>query len=198
MSGFLPALVRPVAWLVLPALQFLYRVWLRTVPSALVEGFSVVNVSRVGDEIVLGRLRDALVLLKRSDLRAYARARRYLRRLILSHTGGRGEYWYGMGICVLDADYIVANDVELLAMAVVHESIHGRLDRLRVRTTSANVSRVEHLCSQAELHLANHFSDRERYVKIVEDALQSQWWSQARTAERSARRLRAAGWKKGQ
>ncbi len=195
MRAFLRAMLRPIAWLVLRTLQFLYRVWLRTVPPALVEGFAIVNVSRVGDEIVFARLREALVLLRRTDLRAYSRARRYLRRVVVSHTGGRGEYWYGMGICVLDADYVVANDVELVAMAVVHEGTHGRLDRLRVKTTPVNVSRVEHLCSRAELDLANRFPDRERYVKIVHEALESDWWSKARTAERNARRLRAVGWK---
>lgn len=190
-------LLKPLAYLLLFATRTAYRLWLRYAEIDQIEGIPFVDLARGDAKARAASIQQAIGLLAGVQPYRLAQVRRYLRWLIVSYTGGSGEYWYGMGVCVLDADYIEASAPIDIAMLLVHEMTHGRLDKRRIRTTSANHDRIEELCVKAELELADQLPEGTDLVVRVRRRLEQRWWDDSQHVARQRRRLvqhRAPRW----
>ena len=122
-----------------------YLVWLRFAHFEEVHGLRVLDLAPGDAHARRALLEEAVRLINAIQPYRLRHLRRYLQNVIVSPTGGSGEYWYGMGVCVLDPDYLRDTDAVGVAMLLIHESTHGRLDRWHIRTTSRNADRVERL-----------------------------------------------------
>ncbi|HEY2848692.1 MAG TPA: hypothetical protein VGI97_02355 [Gemmatimonadaceae bacterium] len=158
-----------------------------------VEGFQVIDFAPPDGGTRISKVRAAVRAIDEYQLYRGAQARRYLRRLLISHTGGSGEYWLGMGVCVLDANYLESVDSTAIAMLLVHEATHGRLDMWGVRRRSINIARAEALCSCAEIGLASRMPGGEGHVQRVLRSLQTRWWEPDANLARQSRRLQQMG-----
>ena len=189
MKQLLRMLLRPVAWIVLSATRLFYRVWLRYARFEDVEGLRIIDLAHGDARARKALLEQAVRLICAAQPYRLRQLRRYLKRVVISPTGGSGEYWYGMGVCVLDPHYLGESDPIAAAMLLIHESTHGRLDRWRIRTTRRNVDRVERLCVGAEAAFAARVPGGEPHVDRVRRSLQDQWWSEERQRDRRRRRI---------
>ncbi|HKN65178.1 MAG TPA: hypothetical protein VJW73_02820 [Gemmatimonadaceae bacterium] len=182
-------LLRPVAWLVFRGTRVFYRVWLRYAQFEDVEGLRIVDLARGDVRARRALLKQAARLINTVQPYRLQQIRRYLRHIVVSPTGGSGEYWYGLGVCVLDPDYLGVSDAIATAMLLIHESAHGRLDRWRIRTTPRNADRVEQLCVAAEVAFAARVPGGEAHSERVRRSLHDRWWSQERQRDRQRRRI---------
>lgn len=189
MKQFSSVALRPFLWAALIINRALYRVWLRYAAFETIDGLSFVDLASGYKERRAEILRDAIRLLEQVQPYRLTQVRRYLRRIIVSYTGGSGEYWSGMRVCIVDAEYILANGPVAVAMLLLHEATHGRLDVWRIRTTSTNVARVEHLCARAEIDFGSRVTGGELHVQRVLRSLEKRWWEPAQTSARQRRRL---------
>ena len=197
MRRLLRKLLRPVAWIALSVTRLLYRAWLRYAHFEDVGGLRVIDLARGDAPARRALLLQAVRLICAAQPYRLLQVHRYLKYVIVSPTGGSGEYWYGMRVCVLDPDYLGDSDPIAAAMLLIHESTHGRLDRWRIRTTWRNADRVERLCVRAEATFAARLPGGEVHVERVQRSLQQQWWSEERQRDRQRRRiaqLRVPNW----
>lgn len=186
-------LKRRLALAVTPFVRFAFRLWVRYAEAVIVDGIPIVSTFGSSEtREALERMSDALQLIRRTDPRAHTRVRRHLRRIVLAHTGGAGEYWYGMGTAVVDVGYLRSHDAIFAAMVLVHEATHGRLDAMRIGITNDNRARVERLCSEAEIAFAERLQGTAAHIQTVRESLARGWWSEAAHRERTSRRRSAA------
>ena len=186
---FLRAFLWPAAWAMLRLSRLVFRIWLRVARVERIEGLALIDLARGDPGKRATAIRDAARLIRQVQPYRLVQARRYLRRLVVHYTGGSGEYWPGIGACTLDADYIEGSDAIEIAMLIIHEAMHGRLDRRRIRTTSANVGRIERFCARAEVDFAQRLPGGQRHIERVRQSLDRRWWEEDAHHSRQKRRL---------
>ena len=170
--------------------------WLPFVAYENVEAFRVIDFAPPDDGTRLKKLRAAIQTIDEYQPYRGVQARRYLRRVLISHTGGSGEYYPGLKVCVLDADYLNAVDATAIAMLLVHEATHGRLEAWRIKWRG-HAERAEVLCSRAEIGLASRVPNGEEHVDRVQRSLETRWWDPDQSHARQKHRLhqmRAPRW----
>lgn len=113
-----------------------------------------VGVDDPGHELVLDRLRAALVLIKTYDPLRYRRLTRELKRIWVTPLHGpRACFYYRLDACVLNPRYVLAETMtaELIAATIVHEATHARLWGMGFRYEEEARPRVEAICVRREL-----------------------------------------------
>jgi hypothetical protein len=138
------------------------------------------------------RICDALDLIGRTDSRWLQRILRNLSSFALVADGG--EYFDpGLRTYVVDLKVLMARSVEEVAMTIVHEATHARLRRLHVRSTPANVARIEKLCVDQEVALAARLPDSDKWIARATAKLERPWWGSDQLARRIEAQLRTYG-----
>ena len=83
----------------------------------------------------------------------------------------RVAYWHqAAGLCVLTASYVLSTSLhpESVAMTLVHENMHARLDRAGVVYREDRRAAIEVLCAMAELAFARRIAWDESLVTRTE------------------------------
>lgn len=176
-------------------LRAVFWVWTRVTPSVQVNGLRVYSTSAAKlDSELFGRLRDALALVREKDPSLYNRIRQYIRIVVFAPTGGTAEYWYHMKTCVLDSTYVLHRTTDWIALALVHESTHARLERFGISSQRFGAARMERICSNAEIQFASLLQDPEHLIGAIDDSFKRVWWTNTQRDIRNARRFEALGW----
>jgi hypothetical protein len=158
-------------------------------------GFEVVNLapSHLSDAL-FGRIKSALALVEEHDPKFFARMQRDLRRIIIAPEGGsEGSYWASLRASVIDARHLMRDPVESVAMTLVHEATHARLQRAGIPDLPSLRSRIEAVCLRAEIALGSKLPGTDELVAEAKRAHETEWWDAASRGIRRDRHLRALG-----
>jgi hypothetical protein len=152
------------------------------------DGFDVYDASIDGTEAPLGRISEALELIRARAPRRSERLRRDVRRIVVIAAGGP-EYWP-------EADAIVVTrrtldqSREEVALVIVHEATHARLWAMGIPYIHALRGRIEHTCVRAEVAFAQTLPDAEGWTERLQRKLETPWWT-----DDALRARRAAAWR---
>ena len=177
--------------------RFVFR-WSRPLPVA---DFDVR--ATLPDTVQQRRIRQqlgaALDLVRSHAPLRYAYLNRDLPRILVGPSHGLGECHAAVGICLLKFEYVVADATtpQELALTLVHEGTHARLDRAGVGYVGAERrARIERLCTQAELILAQRVPGGEAAAAYARQRLEwpTSMWTDEAFSDRRREALQALGW----
>ena len=145
------------------------------------------------------RLGAALDLVRNHAPLRYAYLQRDLPRILVGPSDALGECHAAVGICLLKFEYVVADATtpEEVALTLVHEGSHARLDRAGVGYVGEERrARVERLCTKAELILAQRIPGGEAAAAYARQRLEwpTSMWTDEAFSERRREALQAIGW----
>lgn len=112
----------------------------------------------------LGRVEEALQLIKRHDPLGYARITRNLDRIWVNLLpSAQAHYDRSLNACVLDERYILGDTMTLekIASILIHEATHARLEGWGITYLEARRVRIEAICLRRELSFLNKLPDTE-------------------------------------
>jgi len=150
--------------------RMIYRFILWVAKSETTDGLWI-GVFADGDSTYfLGKVRDALELIKNKDTNRYRRVLAEVHRILIVHRPSVGAYFRVPRRCELDADFVKAAAIEEIASAIVHEATHGWLYTRGIDYQPTIRQRVERICTRQEMlfikRVLNPASPRE---KLLED-----------------------------
>jgi hypothetical protein len=122
----------------------------------------------------LRRAEDALALIKRYSPLHYARVVRQLARLWVHVLPKPGAcYLDSLNACILDERYILneATTIERIAMSIVHEATHARLDAKGILYDEMLRARVEAACMRRERAFVADLPDNAQLQEEIERKL---------------------------
>ena len=143
-----------VAYVLTRPFEMLTR-WLAVArPSAAASGFSLVVKSKeVSANSVIDKLREALALIERHDLRRFHRVRRDVGRVVaLDLLLLGGTQWMHPRAILLKAAAVHEHPPLWAAAGIIHEATHIRIKQRGIRTTRLNRARVERCCVGEQIH----------------------------------------------
>ena len=124
--------------------------------SRCVDGLWIGSSGQKHSELVLGRVEEALGLVKTYDGVRYNRLIRDLERVLVTVlSGATGSFNSSIGACQLDERFVLAetSSPARIASVIVHEATHARLQRHGVGYQEEVRARVEAVCIRRELAL---------------------------------------------
>jgi hypothetical protein len=140
----------------------------------------------------------ALALIAEHDPRRLRRLQRDLKRIWVGSTHTLGEYIADLDACLLRLDYATSAvaSPEEIALTIAHEGTHARLAHAGVGYAAHERHRVERVCVQAELDLAERLPAGTALADAARGRLNlgPEMWSDRAFAERRDRALRQFGW----
>ena len=183
--------------------RLLDRLELRFSKSRRVDGLWV-GVASFGPEPILRRVEEALRLIQTYDQRRYNRLVRDLERVwVRDIPGAIGNYNKSMRACTLDREFVAGerSNPELIAVVIVHEATHARLERCGIDYKEELRSRIEAVCIRRELAFAAKLPNGEQLRAQAASSLElcaaQKLWTNVAIAERhdkaAVERLRQLG-----
>jgi hypothetical protein len=156
--------------------------------SQRIDGLWVGSYDKENAKASLGRVEEALRLIKTYDPRRYRRLLSDLERIwVVPITGGIAHFNSSIWACVLDPRFISSEmkTSEEFAAAIVHEATHARLWRCGFRYSEEVRSRVEAICFRRERAFAAKLSNGEQIRddadrRLTAYAGQEHWTDEAR------------------
>jgi len=160
--------VRPIARIV----QALRRGAAHNFPRSIIHGVEIVDGTDDPSQssVYFNRFRDSFDLIARYDTRRFERILVDIRSIeVVPDLPGneQGFFLFGTEACLFTPKF-VGQDTTVLAIGIVHEAIHARLDRMRVRQSSVRTDRIERLCREAEVEFSRRcppHPEIERWLK---------------------------------
>jgi hypothetical protein len=166
----------------------LWRLMKRSGHLSEVAGVQVLDLGREPRQEALEALDGAIKLLEHYSPRFLARLSRECPRYVL-FDDSFPEYWSLVGAIVLGKEQLAASNNGQIALALVHEGTHARLERLGVSAKRHGLDRIEEICLNRERALAATFPNSEQWRSYVESKASTRWWSAERSGQRVAGRL---------
>lgn len=118
--------------------------------------------------------------------------RRNVKRILLSESGG-ATFISTMQTCRVGVAYARRASVVELAMTVVHEATHARLERAGAIYEGNCMGRIERACVASEVRFASKVPGSEAAIARVEQLLETQWWNDGPRREAARRELERFG-----
>jgi hypothetical protein len=186
-----------VRWVVSPFRTVALHLLRMTAPRRFVGSIELVDLSTSGaTEFFFTRMSEALALLKERGPAISTGIRRRLKRIALLEAGG--EFFHrGLKAYVVDLRTLKKRTVPEIALAIVHEGTHARIEHLGIRYEPTNRERIEQLCIRAELAFAERLPENHGLLEVVHRKLNNQWWSEESLHQRRLDQLkgyRVPGW----
>ena len=140
--------------------------------------------------VFFGRVQRALELIARYEPRRFERIRRDVR-TIRGVTGGPNFYQrVGRGV-VLSLPTVLSTAAANLAMTIVHEATHGRLEDRDIRYYDENRARIEAACVRQAAIFARSLPGGEALADAEVKILENPWWSDEAMRDGTLRFARA-------
>lgn len=118
---------------------------------------------------------DALALITRVDPQRAVRVRRQIRTVAIvrfpwpAELGLVAFHWSGQDVCFLDYRFVANESTETVALVIVHEAAHARIDRARVGLGFHNRARREALCLREETWFAAKLPNSDLLLPHLEE-----------------------------
>ena len=169
----------------------------RFVPHRTTHGLQLAAFSHEEDgELLLDKITEALALIAVHDPRRLARMRRQVRAVFVVPAGGE-IYDHGLDAYMATASLLRQRLASHVALAIVHEATHARLWASGIRSTAANLDRIERLCIAEEIAFAQRLPDSETLTPCARGKLERPWWAPEegpRRADEMAQSLGVPAW----
>jgi hypothetical protein len=123
---------------------------------------------------VFSKIDQALNLISEFDPRRFLQIRRDVKKIWVSAAQpGIAKWMDELQMCVLDRDYFCRDNVSAsrMALSIVHEATHARLNKLKVKYTEDIRDRVERICIKSEIAFAKRLPDGQKLVEMAESKL---------------------------
>lgn len=175
------------------------QLWMRASVRQQIAGFEVFLVGEEDQKSdYLLKLEEALALIARVDPPRFARLQQDLQYFLIYGPGTfRGSYVHELGMCRLDDEYVRAASTSPadLALTIVHEAAHARLEHAGVRYSDAHRIRIERGCIAAQIAFARKLSASAALVERLRDQHRraEEVWSPAAARAHSIAALRRLG-----
>jgi hypothetical protein len=140
--------------------------------------------------VFFGRVQRALELIARYEPRRLARIQRDVR-TICGMSGGPNEYHRVGRAMVLSLPTVLASSPANLAMVIVHEATHGRIDDRGIMYLAENRARIETACVRQEAVFARCLPGGDDLAAASDANLANPWWSDQALVEAQIQKLRA-------
>ena len=126
----------------------------------------------------LGRVAEALALIRSADERRYARLLHDVRRIALyGQVGALGTFIAPQHAIVLDTTHAGKASLPMLALTLVHEATHARVHAAGLRVPEAAIAREERLCVEAEVAFVQRLGpEYVPLIPILRGKLDRPWW----------------------
>ena len=184
--GILP-LLRRSAWrgfglaIHLPAIV-MGRLFERRASTMTIDGIRLVNwePQETPDHVrALGRVADALALIRTADTRRYARLLRDVRRVTLyGQVRTAGTFSAPQRAVVVDTMHAGTASLPMLALTLVHEATHARIHAAGLRVPESAMGREERICVEAEVAFVERLgAEYAPLIPILRGKLDRPWWS---------------------
>ena len=148
--------------------------------------------SRTDADDVMEKTGTALRLIAKYDSVLYRQIKSDIRLLLFTGASG-GSYLAGMKACRIGIAYTRRVAPVELAMTIIHEGTHARLDRTGLRYDGYQREQIERTCIAAEIAFAERIPGSEEAAKASKQLLNTRWWEPERLAEDALIELRAGG-----
>jgi len=152
-------------------------------PTVVIAGVTVDygGVAERNRDAVLQRVRSAMMLIERYDERRLRFLARAGTRILLMSPSVGNQYWAAVNAIVLDATLLPTRSRESVAVTLVHEAAHARIESL-IHQTRRMAPRVERRCVEEEIAFVRRLpAGDEATVRAWEAAkratLESPWWT---------------------
>jgi hypothetical protein len=142
--------------------------------------------------LYFAKVRRALELIEQHDPKRLRRIRRDLRRVVVTESEGN-HYEPLLAMCVLSWRAIHSQSVEHIALTIVHEATHGRIDQAGIAYRENLRARIEAACVGQAAAFARRLPDGEGLAAAAERTLETPWWTPEELRERTLGQLRADG-----
>ena len=140
--------------------------------------------------VFFGRVQRALELMARYEPRRLARIQRDVR-TICGMSGGPNEYHRVGRSIMLSMPTVLASQPAELAMVIVHEATHGRIDNCGIMYFAENRGRIETACVRQETVFARCLPGGDALADASIAKLADPWWSDQDLAEWQSLKLKA-------
>ncbi|HEY2851817.1 MAG TPA: hypothetical protein VGJ18_03175 [Gemmatimonadaceae bacterium] len=140
--------------------------------------------------VFFGRVQRALELIGRYEPRRLDRIRRDVR-TICGMSGGPNVYHHVGRAIMLTMPTVLASSPPELAMVIVHEATHGRIDDRGIPYLAENRSRIETACVRQETIFARRLPGGDALADASVGKLANPWWSDQDLVEWQLRTLKA-------
>ena len=130
------------------------------------------------EDELFSRLAAAIDLIERYDPRLRQEIATNLRRVLITSASG-AHYLRRLKACRLGAQTVLRASNLSLAMTIVHEATHARLERELSSYSPENRERVERACVEAEIAFAERVPGSESEIANVRELLATRWWEPA-------------------
>jgi hypothetical protein len=118
------------------------------------------------------RIDEALQIIDHFAPARFDRLRRDVRRILLRRMPGlQGKYWPALDAVVLDREFVQRRGNALIALVLVHEATHARLEHAGFRYHPEMRARIERICTRAEIALAERMPGSEVALTRLNRAL---------------------------
>ena len=123
----------------------------------------------------LGRVEEAIHLIKRHDLLHYSRVIHNLERIWVHILPDAAAcYQRSLKACVFDERFVLSETttLERIATTIIHEATHAKLEHCGIRYEETQRPRIEAICLQREIAFASKLADndglRDELVRTME------------------------------
>jgi hypothetical protein len=126
--------------------------------------------------VFFGRVQRALELIARYEPRRFERIRRDVG-TIRGIAGGPNFYQHAGRAIHLSLPTVLSTSSADLAMTIVHEATHGRIDDRGIQYYNENRARIEAACVRQEAIFARSLPGGEALAESEVKKLENPWWS---------------------
>jgi hypothetical protein len=130
----------------------------------------------------------ALEIIARHQPKRLDRIRRDLRYILIFKQPG-ATYWDDLRACALTTQSFTYKDAEDIALTIVHEATHARINSRGIPYDLAHRARVERLCVNEEVSLARYLTDGSERASLRISRLETPWWTPEQLRDRRIRTL---------
>ena len=145
--------------------------------------FRVSEFSGEASPLAFEKLAAGIALVKTIDPRRYARLENDVARFVLVAAGGE---FYDLDIHAqfFDLGGLGRRSIEDIALTIVHEATHARLQGIGIHYTPASAPRIEACCVAQEIAFAQRLPDGAQLASEAARKLDTPWWDQEAMAKR--------------
>jgi hypothetical protein len=160
--------------------SFVERVFMRLSRNRRVDGMWVGVLGDRKDDVLLARVEQALMLIKRYDPGGYRRLQRDIGRIwIAPLLAARGQFHFSSRRCDLDYRFVTSSEAEMIASTIVHEATHAHPCLRKLGYQEAQRYRIERICMRRQLAFAARLPDSTKIREHLERnlALAPAFWN---------------------
>lgn len=163
-------------------------------PVTRINGILVADlVAGQGSAERLEKVKQTLLLISKVDPRRYRRIAADLERIVITKARSAAEYVPAASACFIDAPYVETRSLEVLATAIVHESTHARLGKVRAANRRETRFRVERRCVLEEIAFLQRVGGTQPLIAELTRRLNEPWWTDHLVFQKRVEQLRGLG-----